>query len=258
MDPKISVEYLFISKLSDSICIDDSGLRNILRSIRDVEVKNNTLKYKDVEFEFEIVHGNAESDKSVYFDITISTIPENLDPFAEVLRLIRTAINKITQNPPQVLWDGLGLYYSQLAYPKIYRVENMMRKLITKFMIINAGIGWHKQFVPKEVDQSIKSQANNDYLHNVDFIQLSVFLFKEYEVVATKPILEKIRKSSEVTALDLSELKGLVPQSNWDRYFAPIISCDADFLRTRWQALYDLRNAVAHNKSISRTDKDSD
>ncbi|MEF2276738.1 hypothetical protein V3W47_00390 [Deinococcus sp. YIM 134068] len=254
METDISVEYLFVSSLSDSLCVNVSGFKNLLKSIDGVEFKGNAINYKGNSYKIEVVSGAAEDGKSIYFDVTLTSSIDSLDDYTALLKHVRTVINKITQSPPQILWDGLGLYYSRLAYPQIYRIENLMRKLITKFMIINAGLGWHKQVVPREVEQSIKGQSNNDYLHNVDFIQLSVFLFKEYEGTSSKIILDKIRKAKEITELELTEIKTLSPQSNWDRYFAPLINCDADFLKIRWQQLYELRNAVAHKRSITKFD----
>lgn len=72
------------------------------------------------------------------------------------------------------------MYYSQQAYPIIYEIENLMRQLITKFMLINAGLRWEKERTPEDVRKSINDKNKEPtVLYNVDYIQLSNFLFKE-------------------------------------------------------------------------------
>ena len=39
----------------------------------------------------------------------------------------------------EILWDDLSYECAQKAYPLIYTVENKMRFLITKFMLVNVG-----------------------------------------------------------------------------------------------------------------------
>ena len=66
--------------------------------------------------------------------------------------------------------------------------------------------------------------------------------------------MEKLGRATDITDLNLSELKELVPQSNWERYFSPIVDCKSDYLQTRWEKLYELRCMVAHNKFIGLAD----
>ena len=128
-----------------------------------------------------------------------------------------------------------------------------MRKLITKFMLTNIGLGWAKDRTPKEVSESIKSpkpKATN-FLYEVDFIQLSNLLFNSYASLDSKKIVEKIKRAESIEDLNLEELREFVPQSNWDRYFATIVDCSNEFLEKRWQRLYEIRNKIAHNRFIT-------
>ncbi|MFG3826309.1 hypothetical protein ACGI6H_34825, partial [Escherichia coli] len=61
----------------------------------------------------------------------------------------------------QIIWDDISKYYSIQAYPLIHEIENLMRKLITKFMIHNVGLSWTKDSVPKEFSEALKKSEKN-------------------------------------------------------------------------------------------------
>ena len=54
----------------------------------------------------------------------------------ELLRNVKAVFSIITK-APQTLFDGISQHYATGIYPQIYEIENLMRKLITKFMLIN-------------------------------------------------------------------------------------------------------------------------
>ncbi|MGR5905624.1 hypothetical protein ACT7DI_17350 [Bacillus paranthracis] len=54
--------------------------------------------------------------------------------------------------------------------------------------------------------------------------------------------------------MTLGELKSYVPKSNWERYFSKIVSCEHEYLKKRWEILYDLRCKIAHNNRMNRED----
>lgn len=123
-------------------------------------------------------------------------------------------------------------------------------------MLINVGLGWADDSIPQEVLGSVRNKStgvNQDYLHEVDFIQLSNFLFKNY-AAETSTVLEKIRHAKTIADLNLDTLRSAVPQSNWERYFSSLVACDANFLKMRWERLYEKRNQIAHNRNFSVND----
>ncbi|WP_235309472.1 hypothetical protein, partial [Klebsiella quasipneumoniae] len=86
--------------------------------------------------------------KERYFVITLENNDEALvDEFSEVGDKIKEISRRI--NPEStiinVLWDDVGRYYANKAYPLINEVENVMRKLIGKFMLINVGMDWSRE-----------------------------------------------------------------------------------------------------------------
>ena len=141
-------------------------------------------------------------------------------------------------------------------------VENLLRKLIYRFMIKTAGSAWFENTVPDAVKEAIKSTAgknkmeelpSEDQLYLADFIQLGWFFFEKY---TTKPLNQKsiqelrrivdnenAREDKLETFLETYEAK-----SNWERYFAEKI--EVENLYDKWLELYDYRNRVAHAKRM--------
>ena len=123
-------------------------------------------------------------------------------------------------------------------------------------MLITIGLAWTKDAVPKEVSESLKNKrdVSQNYLYETDFIQLSNFLFKEYSTANSRSLVDKLSVAEDIGQLQLDELKELVPRSNWERYFSPIVDCKSDYLQPRWERLYVLRCIVAHNNFMTYSD----
>jgi hypothetical protein len=253
-----TVEYLVTLDETADFCKDVAGLNNLLRTIDGLKVSNSEIRLGTLTVGYEVEGGSISNDKQRFFHLRLTLSEEaRLSDFEALLRSIRSVLHKVGSRPPQMLWDGVSSYYADLAYPQINEIENLLRKLITKFMLTNVGLGWTTDYVPKEVAESVKVKdptGGMDYLYQTDFIQLSNFLFKEYSTISAQVLLEKVKKATNISHLDLTELKEAIPQSNWDRYFSKIVKCESDYLRVRWQKLYDRRNQVAHNRSVNRSE----
>lgn len=77
----------------------------------------------------------------------------------------------------EILWDDLSYECAQKAYPLIYTIENKMRFLITKFMLVNVGTKWENENIPSQIKQSksvSRSEKNNDKAGIVYSLDVSV------------------------------------------------------------------------------------
>jgi hypothetical protein len=158
---------------------------------------------------------------------------------------------------PETLWDDISFHYSRDSYTLIYRIENLMRKLIANFMLVTVGAEWIVKSAPREIKEAISKSKRKEYLnvlHTIDFIQLADFLLRPYSTCIDQDIIMRLRKAE--TAEELGELKSLVPQSNWSRYFSSLVECNDEYLQKRWNDLYKLRCKVAHNAIVTKTDYD--
>ncbi|WP_127806152.1 HEPN domain-containing protein [Hydrogenophaga sp. NH-16] len=252
------VEYLITVDQKDAFCTTTTAFNNLLKTIDGVSVSKADLRFESLVLGYELQTGEVLSDKQRYFHakLTLHHV-DDLPRFESLLKSIRSLLHKASGKPAQTLWDGVSLHYAQLAYPLIHDLENTMRKLITKFMLTNVGVGWANETVPREVVESVRSKTarpDHNYLYEVDFIQLSNFLFKEYTTVSMVVLTDRIKKATKITDLAIDDLKLAIPRSNWDRYFSTLVQCEGEYLKIRWDKLYEKRNLIAHNRPVFRVD----
>lgn len=256
---ELRAEYLVVVNTKGGFCNSIKSFNSLLRSYDDIGIQGGSLSYAGMQFGYEVQTDLIGQGHQRFFHVKItSSATENIDEFVELLRQIKGILHKVGDTPPQNLWDDVSLFYAEKAYPLIYGIENLMRKLITKFMLTSLGVQWAEETSPDDVRQSIKPDTTKgiDYLYGIDFIQLSNFLFTKYLRFPVSQLLEKIDQSRDISEIDLNELKQFVPQSNWERYFSPIVDCDSSYLNKRWKQLYELRCKVAHNRTFNQTDYD--
>lgn len=257
----LKVEYLAIINSKEGFCNSISAFNNLIQSYGSIEIKPKGLIFEGFRFEYDVQQGEIQNNSHVFFHVRLGCQNKSeVIVFLSLLKSIRTILAKAAERPVEVLWDDVSSSLSSDAYPVIHEIENMMRKLITKFMLTKIGLGWTKEAVPREVSESIKTKKNaagNNYLFETDFIQLSDFLFKPYSTANSSKLMEKVRSALSASEINIDELKELVPTSNWERYFQPIVSCKSEYLQTRWAKLYELRCLVAHNNFIGHDDYDN-
>ena len=255
MKPMYKVEYLILFDSQKSKCNTVSALKNLLKSDSTITIEGQNIVQNRFKAKLEIKKGTNKENSHSFFNIVLQcTVESEVESFSSVLRSVRTALNMISETV-YVIWDDISLYYSQKAYPILFDIENVMRMLITKFMLTNVGLGWTKDRVPTDVERSVNI-ANKDlnYLNNVDFVQLNNFLFSENFPTHKETLIRQLKTVKEPSADDIEKLKALLPESNWDRFFEPLVGCEADMLKNRWDRLYELRCLVAHNKNFTKAD----
>lgn len=126
-------------------------------------------------------------------------------------------------------------------------------------MLVNLGLGWHKKSVPTSIRTTIKNsdfKDNHSILYEVDFIQLSHFLFKAYPLKDINHLPNVINGmiDRELTEADKREIENYIPKNNWNRYFSEVVDMESEQLESKWTKLYEIRNKIAHNKSLKIND----
>ncbi|CAN6961232.1 HEPN domain-containing protein [Psychrobacter okhotskensis] len=259
----ITVEYLIFNDKKESLCSSVKSFEHFMQTDSDIVLNNGSITYENsfsVKYQLDFNKISNTEDACFHLIITTESI-EDIEKLTKLLRAIRKRFSIIT-NSPQILFDGLSMYYASKAYPLIYEIENLMRKLLTKFMLINVGVNWYKTDVPDDVASSIKTKDNNlkkdfTYFHNTDFIQLKNFLFSE-EYISNKnkliSTLKSLKTKNNLTIEDIESLDKLIPESNWSKHFSNSIDINEKELSNDWQKLYELRCDVAHNKTFTIND----
>lgn len=246
------VEYLVLFDANKTQCKTVSALKNLLQADSDLSIERNKVTFERKTADLVVKLGKKDDKAHIYFNVILKCNKEDaLEWFSSLLRSIRRSLSLITKST-YVVWDDLSLYYSSQAYPMIFNIENLMRQVITKFMLTNIGLGWTKDRLPTDVQESVNiNNKDTNYLYNVDFIQLKNFLFSENYPSHKESLIKKFKAAKDLSELNIDEIRALIPESNWDKYFEPIVDCDAEYLKKRWDLLYELRCKVAHNKDFT-------
>ena len=263
---ELTTEYLVIieKKASEAffhLCDDVKDFNKLLQTDPDIVIENSQLTYRQkLDFAYQIITGEVEGKEQRFFHVRLvfDGEEEEIEQYTRLLKSIRGIVHG-AGGQPETLWDDVSLCYSEKAYPLIHRIENLMRKLIAYFMLTNVGKEWVAEASPSAVKEAIDKSKRKQYLdvlYQIDFEHLGDFLFKPYRTRSESELYEMIGGAQELDDLDLDELKSFASKSNWDRYFSSIVDCEGEYLRKRWEQLYELRCMVAHNALVVRNDYD--
>ena len=198
-------EYLIIVDKEASeafylLCDNVDGFNKLLTSDPDISVNENMIKYKDnLKVNYHVKTSKIEGKQQRFFYVKVSYDGDekDMDGYVKLLRSIRGIVHR-SGGQPETLWDDVSFFYSQKSYPLIHKVENLMRKLITYFMLTTIGKEWVTQTSPGIVKDAIDKSKRKQYLdvlYQIDFIHLGDFLFKPYQIKDTKDLLLLISKA---------------------------------------------------------------
>lgn len=265
----MKVDYLIVTYQEGGFCNSKSAFNNLLQADSQISINKNKLKFTQksgvLELDYRLETDAIEDKQQRYFHIILETKDESqIESFANLLRTIRTIFGRFHSNiSMNALWDDISRHYIIQAYPLINNVENTMRKLILKFMLVNVGMNWFDEAMPFDLKQKISDKEKRNTpsnllqnpLHNADFIQLSDFLFKERSNKDINKLDNVLIKSQSDKSITLEQLrKDFLLVSNWDRYFSNLISYEGNLLKEKWEKLYGFRNKIAHNKDFSKSE----
>lgn len=190
----MKVEYLIVTNENepDGFCCNRETFINLLHTDGRIKISGDELIWTNGEEKLTIkivIETEAIKDKNQrYFLIElINNDEEKIDEFTQLNKSLKKIVTKLEIEPYSfnTLWNDISNAYSNKSYSLINELENLMRKLISKFMIINIGKDWISESMPQNVKKKIdlneeRNELLDDVLHNADFIDLSNFLFEKY------------------------------------------------------------------------------
>jgi hypothetical protein len=263
----IIVEYLIIVLQEDTFCDSDIAFLKFLSvdsslSISEKEKTITLLSKKKNKFSvsYSLTSGLVPSQAQRYFKLKLSSKEEKLSEYTELTTLLEKLISKLHKDVSiNVLWNDIARKYAIEGYDLINQVENLLRRLITDFMLINVGYDWHKSHIPISVenrDTHLK-ETYSDYLHQTYFSDLKTILFEGQRDMNLRDIgqIQKFVEaciSEKKTQIPIDELKGVISKSLWEKYFSKDSSYKKKELEEDLDKLNSLRNEIAHNRHISR------
>lgn len=261
------LEYLLTKKRPNDFCNTEEQLKSLFLSNSRVTMDESALTLGKRSFECVVEKWEVDgSPDEMVFYVAVSSVEkdedaaDNLGEFDQFIRHLNSTYGTLfTIN---TIWDDVSMYYERELYPRIARVENLLRKIIYRFMIRATGDGWFDNTVPKGVKKSITEtleknhrsldETGEDQLYYADFIELGRFIFDPYPLrPLSRQAFEDIRAAMNEDSKDVEELLDQYEsKSNWERYFEGAIQVDD--LNNKWTKLYAYRNQVAHTKRMSR------
>ncbi len=261
---QLITEYLIIIEREATpafyhLCDSVDEFNKLLQTDSDIVVIAPLIKYKEnLSVSYELTIGKVEGKEQRFFHLKLSFDggEGDIEKLIGLLRAIRSAV-KSSKGEVETLWDDVSFYYANKSYPLIHNVENLMRKLITYFMLTNVGKEWVAEASPTSFKEAINKSKRQEYvnvLHQIDFNQLGDFLFKAYPSRNISELYKVIDNASEARDINLDYLKEFRERSNWERYFSKVVECTNEYLKNRWSDLYDLRCMIAHNAIIGRAE----
>ena len=264
----MKIEYLLIKKNND-FCSTKDQFKSLLLSNKRISMDDKSIQFSGIFLNYTLkdqeVIWNKNKEIVFYFCVSVEDANiKELEDFDHLLHRIND--NCGNQFIINTIWDDVSVHYTNTLYPLVITVENLLRKLIYRFMIKTAGSAWFESTVPDSVKDSIKNTAEKNKLQDLpvedqlllaDFIQLGFFFFEKY---TTKPLnqnsIQELRKlidrektnDQEITAF----FESYEAKSNWERYFKEKI--EVEDLYEKWKKLYEYRNCVAHAKRMNGKD----
>ncbi|HEY9848744.1 MAG TPA: hypothetical protein V6D28_04765 [Leptolyngbyaceae cyanobacterium] len=194
----------------------------------------------------------------------IVTATGNYDCLKLIRELIVKFINHQRFDKLYILEDQVSARIAQELYPLIYRVENILRAYIVKFMTTRLGTKWWEDTATKDLTQKVQNRNKDNkneeesvekYTDNnayeIDFPDLGKLIYSHSSGFNTKEdILRKIsqlEETPEAIRRFKEELK-----SNYQKFFKESFK-DKSF-QEKWESLQKIRNKVAHNKLFKESD----
>ena len=156
--------------------------------------------------------------------------------------------------------DDVSTTIAKKLYLVINRVEQLLRRYLTKFFIQRLGIGWWELTASKTMIEKMKIRRldRNDRISTlvdtdinlIDFDDLGELVYKlSSGFNATDKIVSKIR--SIYTLDELNQFKADL-KGNYTKYFKRYFK-DHEF-ESQWRELYKIRNKVAHQGVFYKTE----
>lgn len=255
----MKVQYLIQlnANFSETSCTDITSFKEFISMGGKLKItESNKISYDGYTCDISIEKTNPEDCNKTILCINFVSTKNNDSESNKLSGVIDFFLQKIkdVEEKTICLWDDRSLKFNLKLYPLIFKVENMLRALIIKFMYINLGDNWettHTQVTPKPE----KKGKSDHVLYELDFIDLVSVLFKEKPIKDSQRLgkaIEEFMPGESITEEQINKLREFVPQNNWDRYFSEILDCKSDHFIQLLEELYQIRCKVAHNNMINK------
>lgn len=167
------------------------------------------------------------------------------------VRLLRHLKTTLGFTHIRILTDDISTYIANRLYPRINRVEGLLRRYLTKFFIQRVGVNWWEATATRMMIEKVKLRGDrkDDFselvaedVTLVDFDDLGELIYKQTSGFnQPEKIINKL-----ISLQSMDELRHFQNelQGNYTKYFKEFFQ-DKHF-EPRWRELLKIRNKVAH------------
>lgn len=261
----MKTEFLILVPSDESFCNSKRAFIDFLKVDALITVSGQKMAYRKTEkgkelvsVRFRVETDKVQSKKERYFLLALESKDDSLlDEFSGLCERIKTIADRISPGATAIntIWDDVGRIYAEKSYPHINEVENLMRRLIAKFMLITVGMNWSKDAIHPDLFKKIENFEEEEVylndLHKLDFIHLKQVLFEKKRDISLEE-MDRLLIKTHFNDEDKEKILKYVPRSNWEKYFSNLIDEKDSSLEKKWELLYKLRNKVAHNRSVKK------
>jgi len=257
----MTIEIFLLLKKEDQQCTNIEELQNYIASDSKLKISDQKIEFTDKEqtkhaYKLLIETGDIENSNERYFKVNLDSESNSLETTEGLIRRLKGTLSKIQNDSINIsiLQNDVLKQNAIEAYPIIFDLENLMRKVISKFMLLNIGSKWINSSINSEIEKYIlKRKIDLDFgaddIHGTDFIHLSGILFNKYREKNLTDLDKELDKDkSKWPDINLELYKS---KSNWERHFSYLIDSDPDKLKSDWEDLYKIRNKVAHCRGLT-------
>lgn len=199
----------------------------------------------------------APAEKGHTFVVTLVGTYESIEPKREPLAGF---LKGLDFDLLYVLRDQASEHIACELYPPLYRIENLLRGYLIRFMATQVGPEWWELTASVEMADKAKRRKKNErvfgkHVENsaylIDFDELGELVYEQSSGFRTKDdILDRIYKLAETTAAIKALKEDL--RSNYQKFFKESFA-DKGF-KDRWTQFEALRNKIAHNNLFTSQD----
>jgi hypothetical protein len=197
------------------------------------------------------------TDRGRAFILTLTGTYEQLEPKREPLAAL---LKDASFDLIYVLKDEVSEHVAIKLYPLLYRIENLLRGYLIRFMATRIGPRWWELSASAQMTEKARMRKGNERVFGkliensaylIDFDELGELVYKQSSGYLTREdIVGKVTQLVE-TPEAIRALKQEL-RTNYDKLFKEAFA-DKGF-KDKWKQFESLRNKIAHNNLFTAAD----
>ena len=260
MNDNLTFELLALDPDEETRCHDAQSLLFMIRGFSELwnaaTVSESDCRINDGEAALGIIPVDRSSDGETAADFGRAFFIVLTGPFnaIEARRVPLTGFLKDQGfRSLYVVRDEASQHIACSLYPHLYKIENLLRGYLIKFMSTRIGPGWWENTVTRDVVNKAKMRKKNETVFGrhvdnsaylIDFGELGEIVYTQTSGFVTREDIVKRIERLEESPEAIRELKNDL-QTNYKRFFKDSFA-DRQF-RDKWREFEALRNKIAHN-----------